>query len=389
MRGDGRVYQRGRRFWINYRAPGPDGRSKQFWESAGNTEKQAEKLLGRRIREKALHREGVRRFQGPEKERVTVGEVLDALLRDYETREIKSLRQVRVHVKPLRAHFGGWRAVAVTPDRVREYVATRQATGKAAATINRETEILGRAFRLAVDDGRLAFAPKMPALREDNARKGFFEKADFDALAPRLPDPLDDAARFGYMTGWREGEILGLRWEWIDRAAQEIRLPDSKNGEGRTLFLDEESWQLIERRWSAREYETPAGPALSAYVFHRKGRPISPSQLLRAWRRASIAANLGRYVKDARGRLRYEGKLFHDLRRTAVRDMIRAGVAQSVAMKISGHKTVSMFSRYNITSGEDVREALTRRRAYVEARAETRNVVPMRKAANADRNADK
>jgi hypothetical protein len=89
MRGDGRVYQRGRRFWINYRAPGPDGRSKQFWESAGNTEKEAEKLLGRRIREKALHREGVRRFQGPEKERVAVGEVLDALLADYETREIK------------------------------------------------------------------------------------------------------------------------------------------------------------------------------------------------------------------------------------------------------------------------------------------------------------
>jgi integrase len=161
--------------------------------------------------------------------------------------------------------------------------------------------------------------------------------------------PLEDVARFAYLSGWRRGEIVGLRWENVDRAGREVRIYTSKNGEGRVLPLDEELGALIERRWTAREYADFRGePGLSAFVFHRQGRP--PGNFTKAWRLACQKASV-------------PGRLFHDLRRTAVREMIRGGVSQHVAMAISGHKTPSMFQRYNITSAEDKLDALQPRTA--------------------------
>src|ERR1700694_4954621 len=98
----------------------------------------------------------------------------------------------------------------------------------------------------------------------DNVRRGFFERPQVEAILASLADVIAEIVRFVSGTGWRIGEVLGLRWEWVDRAAREIRLPDSKNGRPRTLALEGEVWDLIERRWAAREYQTPNGPALSA-----------------------------------------------------------------------------------------------------------------------------
>jgi hypothetical protein len=72
--------------------------------------------------------------------------------------------------------------------------------------------------------------------------------------------------------------------------------------------------------------------------------------------------------KDAR----VAGRLFHDLRRTAVRNMVRASVPQSVAMKISGHRTAAIFRRYDITSEADIREAMQRRRTSGASRPRAR-----------------
>lgn len=85
-------------------------------------------------------------------------------------------------------------------------------------------------------------------LREDNARQGFVEHADFEALVSHLPDPINEIARFAYLTGWRKGEILPLRWDAVDRQAREVRLRTSKNGQGRVLPLDGELLDPIERR---------------------------------------------------------------------------------------------------------------------------------------------
>ena len=190
-------------------------------------------------------------------------------------------------------------------------------------------------------------------MREDNARQGFFEHADFEKVVAELPEPINDIARFGYLSGWRRGEIVPLRWDAVDWTAREVRLRTSKNGLGRVLPLEGDLWTLIERRWTVRTVEQEDGTTkICELVFHRAGEPIVDFRKI--WDAAFKRARIGR-------------RLFHDLRRTAVRNMVRAGVPQSVAMTISGHKTASMFQRYNVTSGTDQVEALKRTAAHLAA----------------------
>jgi len=211
-------------------------------------------------------------------------------------------------------------------------------------------------------------------LNEDNARQGFFEHPDFEKVVAKLPEPINEIARFGYLSGWRRGEIVPLRWDAVDRNAREARLRTSKNGLGRVLPLQGELWNLIERRWAARTIEQDDGTTkISELVFHRKGEPIVDFR--KAWNEACKAAKVGR-------------RLFHDLRRTAFRNMIRAGVPQSVAMAISGHRTVSMFMQYNITSGADKVEALKKTAEHLASKPKGEeqqgqvSEMPQREAAN-------
>lgn len=252
-------------------------------------------------------------------------------------------------------------------------VSQRKKAGISNAKVNRETELLGRAFKLAIEDAKLSYCPKIPALPEHNARQGFFEHAEFEAVAEHLPETIAEAARFAYRTGWRRSEAIGLRWEHVDRSAHEVRSqPRKAESRGASLStrpvgshgaaLDRSGVQGAARRVGALPFRLPSR------------RP--PTRELRP--------RLGGGVQGGEGSVR----LFHDLRRTAVRDMIRAGVPQVVAKKISGHETDSVFERYNIVSEEDRLDALRRRQSYLDARDEKHNVVSLR-AVNSDKDSDK
>lgn len=188
-------------------------------------------------------------------------------------------------------------------------------------------------------DPPLELRPHIRRLPERNARQGFFEAEEIEAVIVHLPHYLQDFVRFGYLSGWRKGEIASLTWDDIDHDARIIQLrpEESKTGNGRVLALSGELWDVIERRWHERG-GTPG-------VFHRKSLPIG--DMRKAWKTAYRKAGV-------------PGKLFHDLRRTAVREMVRAGVPERIAMAISGHTTRSIFDRYNIVSEADLREAVDR-----------------------------
>ncbi len=371
MRGEGRVFKRGRIWWLAYWGP-ENGEWREIRESSGSErESDARKKLRDKLREVANHRGGIRPFQGPAQERLTVGDLLDSLEADYRRREIKSLARSLNHIKPVREFFGHFRAVALTPDLVRSYTEMRRSENLSNAKINRETEMLSAAFSLAFKEDRLARKPYIPHLPENNARSGFFEEGEHKLMLQHLESPMDDIARFAYVCGWRKEEIRTLRWENVDRSAKEVRLFDSKNGQGRVLPLDPETWALFERLWTARQFQTPRGTALSEYVFHRQGDPIGEANFEKLWRRARVKAGL-------------PGKLFHDYRRTAARNMIRAGVPQAVAMAITGHKTDSMFRRYNIVTTDDKREALKREIEFLKARRSETKVARFRARAKTD-----
>ncbi len=203
--------------------------------------------------------------------------------------------------------------------------------------------MLGQAFRLAETRRWVNRLPHIRRLPERNARQGFFETEEIEAVIAHLLHYLKDFVRFGFLSGWRKGEIASLTWDDVDHHARIIRLrPEgSKTGEGRVLALSGDLWDVIERRWHDR--------GSAPWVFHRQELPIG--DMRKAWKTACRKAGVPE-------------KLFHDLRRTAVRDMVRAGVPERIAMAISGHTTRSIFDRYNIVSEADLREAVDRTHTY-------------------------
>jgi len=315
-------------------------------------------------------------FVGPQQERIKVSKLLEALEDDYTLRG-KASPQFRAHLKRIREYFGSWRAVDLSAEAVDRYISLWQQAGSAPATINRSTQLLAQAFKLAVTRKHLSSAPQIRHLSEKgNARQGFFTDEDFRALLGKLPAHLRDFIEFGYLTGWRKGEISSLRWSDVEGDLVRLRSENSKNGEARSITLSGDLAQVIERRNARRQVETEAGVQLCAFVFHLNGEPIGDFR--KAWATACVAAGLGTFTCDrcnhpgightcqaCKGETRYRGRIFHDFRRTAVRNMVRAGVAERIAMTISGHKTRSIFDRYNIINEADLREAMQRTQDYL------------------------
>jgi len=199
-------------------------------------------------------------------------------------------------------------------------------------------------FTLAMRAERLPSKPYIPLLREDNVRKGFFEAEAFLTVLRHLPVHLKPMVMFAYITGWRKEEILSLTWRQVNFEAETVRLEPgtTKNREGRTIVLTQELHALLrDQRAKTLALERQQRRILP-WVSHRNGERIKDFRA--GWHNAC-------------GRAGQPDRLFHDLRRTAVRNMIRASIPERVAMQISGHKTRAVFDRYNIVSEGDLREA--------------------------------
>lgn len=336
MRGMGRVFKRGTVYWVSYYH-----RGKEFRESSeSDNESIAKKLLKKRIGEVAQGR-----LRGANQERATFDDLAQALLADYQINGRRSARSARLSISHLRKFFGFDRAIDITTDRIKAYAADRQKAKAANASINRELAALKRMFSLAVEDGRLNHIPYIPTLEEDNARQGFVDHAAFLTLRAKLAEYLQDPIAFLYLSGWRLGEMKALEWRDVDLAGKvvHLRAEISKNKDGRLLPLSGELLEIVERAHAKRRTDCP-------FVFHRDGEQIGDFR--KAWSTACKASGLHLI-------------LVHDLRRTAVRNMVRAGIPDRVAMTLSGHKTRSVFDRYNIVSETDLARATERLQTHL------------------------
>jgi integrase len=280
----------------------------------------------------------------------------------------------------LEKEFSRHKAKAITTDRVHQYIEKRQAEGAKNATINRELSALKRVFNLAAEQTppKIERVPHIPMLEENNTRKGFFEHSDFLSLREALPPYLKPFVTFAYKTGWREAEVSNLTWRQVDLEAGIVRLEvgESKNKEGRTVYLDTELRELFknqqdERRRSGRLIE---------YVFPNSAGTGRIKWFRHSWNEACRRIGLGygyrldkKYVEKWQEKLP-AGPILHDFRRSSVRNMVRSGVPETVAMKISGHKTRSVFDRYNIVSEEDLKQAAAQQEKYLSEKNLSRTV---------------
>jgi integrase len=364
------VYLRGAVYWIKYYRNG-----KAYRESSGSKkESDACKLLKRRLGEITLGR-----FVGPDAERVTIRELAADYLNDYRVNGRKSLEKAEEMVwrldderekkdSRLMAYFGDCKAHSLRADMVSAYISQRLEQGATNATINRELAAFKRMFNLGLKSERIYRKPYIPMLKEDNVRAGFFEYGEFIALRNALPEYLKAVVTFAYYTGWRKQEILSLKWNQVDLNARTVRLEPgtTKNDKGRLIVLDGELLETMQAQWEKRKVAEIPGQSptlLCPFVFHRSGNPIRDFR--DSWATACKSTGLA-------------GRLFHDFRRSAVRNMVRAGVPERVAMSVSGHKTRSVFDRYNIVSEDDLREAARRTWQHAQSQEQTTNVVPLR-----------
>ena len=284
----------------------------------------------------------------PRMGKITFEDAATDLLNDYQINGKRSHGHVKRRIDlALKPAFKGKRLLSITTSEIRAYVATRQEAGAANATINRELAALKRMFSLAVQAGKLHGKPHIPLLREDNARRGFFEAEQFEAVCRHLPAPLQPLVRFAYLTGWRvPSEILPLEWRQVDWPGRVVRLDPgtTKNREGRSFPFTAALETLLKDQLAEHERLKAEG-RIVRYVFHRDGARIRDFR--RAWLSACKAAGV-------------PGRILHDFRRTAVRNLERAGVPRSAAMAMVGHKTESIYRRYAIVDAGTLRDAAAR-----------------------------
>lgn len=368
----GMIYKRGKVYWIKYYRSGkPFRESTKSYKAAD-----AKRLLKKREGEIANGKK-----PGVYFDKVTFDELSEGFLLDYRLNNRKSLVRAERSVNHLKTEFEGFKATEITTLKIQKYIEYRLEQEAANASINRELSALKRMFRLGAQQTppQVDRVPYIPMLKENNIRKGFFEHAEFKALIAALPDYLKGFCTFGCKIGWRVSEISALTWNQVDREQGIVRLEpgETKNDEGRTVYLDDELKEIFNNQWEARKRT----PKLVPYVFPNIYGTDKIKDIRGAWNKACRDIGLGygyrvskKYVSRWEEKLP-AGPLFHDFRRTAIRNMVRSEISEKVAMMISGHKTRSVFDRYNIVNAADLQEASKKQEAYLKSQIVTAGTI--------------
>ncbi len=333
--GTGSVREKHGVFWIRF----PDGRGGRVEESAKTTKRQvAERLLSKRLGEVSSGR-----YQGPEAERLNFDDIETMLTDHYYA--MRSKDRAERALKHLKRHLGLYLARRISADVLTAYLNARREEDASESSIRYELAILKKGFSLAIRAEKLDRRPAFPALTVENTRTGFFEPSEFQALLTELPDTLQALAQCFYITGWRKNELLSRQWSNVDFDAEVIRLEpgETKNGNGRAFpfgNLPALKAALKHQRQYTDAVQRRTGQVIP-WVFHREGHKIKDFRA--AWQAACKRAKIPH-------------KIPHDFRRTAVRNLERAGVPRSVAMALVGHQTEAIYRRYAIVSEADLRE---------------------------------
>jgi integrase len=374
----GMIYKRGDVYWIKFYNHGIP----EYESSKSDKYSEARALL--REREEQVEKG---KFVGQKRaSMMTFEKLCEKLIDDYENiKHNKSTRRAELSIKNLKKYFSGKKVSTITDEDIELYIKNRRENGRATGTINRELSALKRMFSLVAKKG--IACPDIPKLPENNVRSGFFEPQEFFKLREALPDYLKPVLTIAYHTGMRKEEILSLTWGEVDLIEGRIILESgrTKNNKQRTIPLTGELYEIVAKQKELRDSKYPE----CGYVFFKEGlknklkkvkRPYYVGDFRKTWKTAlrqcgykptfkCRECNMVIELPDGKkkeeitcpkcnsNQLKTHDRLFHDLRRSALRRMVRVGITEKVAMAISGHKRRDVFERYNIVTENDVRLA--------------------------------
>lgn len=396
-RGGGHLFKRSGSpyWWVSYYAHGKahrevarDRRTNEKLLATDKNTKEAERFLAEQVGAVKAEKYGARAFIPPSK--ITVDNLLDDLVAEYKLGGRKAIPrdvnpQMESHLKRVRKHFGGWRAAAVRRAHVLDFIDHLRGQGLSNSTINRSTQLLAQAFRIAAkaDPPKVSRELSIPKLDESgNIRRGKFTPQEAELVAASLPRYMADVARFGYEVGARAGEILKLKWSYLVEGGIRVPATDTKNRNPRIVAITPGLGEILDRRTADRHKDCDL-------IFHHDGQAIVDYR--KCWQTACVINGLGHFdcrrcgtTLDAerrcpncevkRDRPRYVGRLFHDFRRSAAHEMWKAGSSEQDCMKTMGHQTASMFLRYADLFSED--EERTRQMEVQERRRQWRESLP-------------
>jgi integrase len=328
-----------------------------YIDSTGKRVRESAKTADRETAQRILDDRRGRVARGevvlPRADKVTFDEARQDLLdhyRAHQTRRVDALNYLLAHLDKF---FAGKKLTAIRPDVVTRYVLLRHEDGAAAGSIRNEIDLLTRLLNVAVENGKLERVPKFQKPKAAPARAGFVTDRQFEAIRAHLPEELKTAVTVAYTFGWRKREFLGLKKHQYDPIAGTLRLEPgtTKNQDGRLVRVTAELAAMLDAQVTrVREMELKLGRVVPWLFPHLPPHPLAGERIVdprKAWKAACRAAGV-------------PGILLHDLRRSAVRNLEAAGVPRSVAMKLTGHRTESVYRRYAIVSDADLHEATAR-----------------------------
>jgi integrase len=290
---------------------------------------------------------------------LTFSELADWYLELPGTQRLRTFKKIQEHCRTLKAHFGSMLAREIRPYMIEEYQQKRlsQKTLRGAnyrpASVNREFEVLKRIFNLALRDELIEKNPcwKVSKLAEENARERILSYGELEKLTGALPSHAGDIVRMGYFTGMRFGEIVGLTWDRVNLREGCIALTasDTKTEKPRKVYLVPQALEVLEKANKVRRIS-------HNHVFTYKGNPVK---------------SINKALKTALKNTGITDFTFHDLRHTFNTNMRRAGVDDVVTMKLTGHRTLSMYLRYSTVDADDAKAAVRKFKDFLARESET------------------
>jgi integrase len=324
----------GRVWWIEYYL---DGQRKR--ERIGPNKTAAEQ----RLREVLSARTEGRHIRKSPDSHTTFWQLAQWYLDLAEVKAKRSYDRDQLSLRKLIPMFGDRLLKDITPALVEAYKQKRLAepSGRTPqhltrpATVNRELACLKTVFNKAVQNQKAERNPiqKVKLLKENNIRDRLLSPEEYARLLSHCPVHLKPIVKLAYYTGMRQGEILNLVWDRVDLKEGFIHLKpeDTKTKEGRSVPLHTEVVEMLKAM--------PRGlPGVRVFTYMGKSVACVKKSFITACKQAGI-----------------EDFTFHDMRHTAINTWRLQSHDYFRIMEATGHKTMSVFKRYNTVSREELR----------------------------------